>query len=122
MILKFGDYNFGAANLTLKNDTLRFYTPAQAGTSTYYLGQGGNNWDCHGNSVVDMVYEGGITDTNIIMSNGGTLELMLKKTVFVQVVGRNGLPVSGATVTATNNYNRAVLTGTTDSEGIVRAW
>jgi len=120
LIFKYGDYNFGATNTMLNNDTLNYVQPTQIGVATYYLGHSGNPWDCTDNSVRDMVYEGGTSDTNIVFSSGGTLDLKLRRTLSVQVMGRNNLPVTGATVTATNHYNRTVLSGTTDSHGYVR--
>lgn len=117
-ILKFGDMQGGAANLLFSGDTLRGLANPYA-FSTYQVGHLGNNWDCTRNIMSDVTYEGGTPDTNIVFSSGGTLDFSLRRTLTVRVLGRNGLPVQGAAVNATNHYNRLVLTGTTDNNGFV---
>ncbi len=119
VVVKYGNMNSGASNILLQNDTLRVITPAYQ-KQTYQVGHLGNNWNNSGNKVIDGAYEGAASDTNIIFTVGGTSDLKLNKTITIQVTGRNGLPVSGATVTAINHYNRSVLTGTTNSDGIYR--
>ena len=118
-VVKFGDMQGGAANLRFSGDTLRGLT-APYDFSTYQVGHLGNPWDCTHNMATDIGYEGGASDTNIVFSNGGTLDLTLKRVLIVQVIGRNGLPVRNATVTANNHYNRLVLSGTTNDGGVIR--
>jgi hypothetical protein len=117
IIFKWGDYNSGGRDLTLSQDTLNWYTPVENGSAAYWVGHLSNSWNCTGNVVTDMVYEGGVSDTNIVFSTGGTGDLAVRRTVTVQVNGRNGLPVIGASVTGVNHYGRTVMSGVTDSTG-----
>lgn len=118
-IFKFGDYNFGARGIMLNNDTLNFVSPRAQDAETYHVGHLGNDWDCGDLAVKDMVYENSASDTNIVFAANGALELSLLKTLTIQVVGANNLPVRGATVTAVNHYGRTIISGTTDDQGMI---
>jgi len=119
VIIKYGGGNFGANNILLSQDTLKLlqgpYVP-----QTYHVGHLGNNWDCSNNVAVDNAYEGTASDTNIFFATGGTLDLKIERTLTVQVMGRNGIPVRNATVTAVNNYDRQVFSGASDGNGFAR--
>lgn len=115
-IIKWGEGNAGAPDHLFEEDTLRFISPDN-GHITYDLGHLGNNWDCSNNRVRDMVYQNGAADTDINFAVDGTLELTVERTLRVRVLGNNGLPVSGATVTIVNNYGQTLSNGLTDGNG-----
>jgi len=117
-IVKFGDNNDGAKNVTLINDTLSFLAPTHEPV-TYYVGHLSNPWDCTNNKARDMVYENGAVYNDIGLANGGSLQLFLQRTLTVYVQGNNTEPVGGATVTVVNNYGRTVMSGATNSNGIL---
>ena len=116
-LVKWGDYNGGAKNVTMRGDTLAFMGTTYGNTYVYYLGELSNGWDCSDNKTVDIVYENGAVQDDINFASGGTLELGLQKTLKTYIEGRNGLPVVNATVNVTNNYDNTVLTGVTDQYG-----
>lgn len=117
-LVKFGYVNYGAKNITLRGNTLAFLNPAY-NSQTFHVGHLSNNWNCSDNYAEDMTYENGASDKDIVMANRGTLELGLRKTLLIYVKGNNALPVPGASVRATNNYGRRVLSGTTDGDGAI---
>lgn len=115
-LIKWGEGNSGAPNHLFVEDTLRFVNPTTS-PLTYDVGHLANSWDCSNNRVRDMVYQNGAADNDIRINNGGTLELTVERTLNIRVLGNNGLPVSGATVTVVNNYGRTVVSGLTDGNG-----
>jgi Dockerin type I domain len=120
ILVKYGEINDGAKGITLNGDTLKFLSPTYS-PQTYHVGHLCNNFDCSRNFARDIVYEGGASDTNIIISCSaqGQMELGIQKTVNIRVVGNNGLPVAGASVQVNNNYQRTVLAGLSSSNGRV---
>lgn len=84
---------------------------------SYRLGYVGSGMD---NVSLDCIYEDGATDTAIsFLNNEGNRSIYLKRTVIVQVMGNNSLPVSGASVWAINNYGDTAFSGTTPANGQV---
>ncbi len=116
-LVKFGFRNSGARRITLDSCTMAFLTPSY-NTETYHVGHLSNGWDCTDNVSCNAFYENGASETDITFANGGSLELTLQRSLDVFVEGNNGLPVSGATVTAVNNYGRTVLNGTSNANGL----
>jgi hypothetical protein len=120
ILVKYGEINDGAKGITLYGDTLKFLSPAYS-PQTFHVGHLCNNFDCSRNFARDIVYEGGASDTNIIISCSaqGQMELGLQRTIRVKVVGNNGLPVAGASVQVSNNYRRTILAGFSGATGVV---
>ncbi len=117
IIAKFGGFNYGASDITMIADTLGRLEPSYR-FSTFEVGHLANNWKCTGNVMEDLVYLNGAVDKDIHLTDGGTLDIALRRTMVVQVTGRNNLPVPGAIVTATNRYGRMVVSGVTNANGI----
>jgi hypothetical protein len=120
ILVKYGEINEGAKGIMLYKDTLKYLTPSYS-PQTYHVGHLCNNFDCSGNIARDNVYEGGASDTNIIIScaSQGTMDFGLQKAVAIRARGNNGLPVSGASVVVINNYNQTVLAKTTQDNGSI---
>jgi len=118
--VKFGEINQGAKGITLYGDTLKFLTPTY-NPQTFHVGHLSNNWDCSGNWGKDLVFENGVSDTNIVFSTTttGTLNFGLKRTERIWVIGGDNLPVQNAIVTVVNGYGQTVVTDTTGGNGNV---
>jgi hypothetical protein len=120
ILVKYGEINEGAKGITLYKDTLKFFTPLFS-PQTYHVGHLCNNFDCSGNVARDNIYQGGASDTNIIIScaSQGTMDFALQRTLLIKVQGNNGLPVTGASVLVTNNYKQTVINRYTAGNGSV---
>lgn len=116
-IVKLGDVNLSGNNIMLKNDTLAFRNFATSQKATWRIGryEGASLF----NAAVDCVFENGASDTNIVWTNclNGNNQFWLEKTVYLTVMGNNGLPVPNATVTVSNRYGKAVGSGFTNRAG-----
>jgi hypothetical protein len=119
ILVKYGEINEGAKGITLYKDTLKFFAPLFS-PQTYHVGHLCNNFDCSGNIARDNIYQGGASDTNIIIScaSQGTMDFGLQKTLLIKVQGNNGLPVTGASVLVTNNYKQTVNRYTTGNGSV----
>ena len=117
-LVQFGNSGGGASGITLEGDTLAFLSPAY-NPEVFHVGYLSNSFMCTDNRACDVVCPGAASDTNIIMANGGTLELGLEKTVTITVLGNNGLPVPNASVQIISNYGRIALSKYTGGHGLV---
>jgi len=116
--VKYVDYYGSVSGTLLRGDTIKLNTPLQTGYSTFFLGYGVGT-QAVDNAIVDGVYEGSASDTNVNFMNGDALELAIRRTLRILVLGNNALPISGASVTAKNLYNQTVVSGTTGENGLV---
>ncbi|UCD16845.1 MAG: hypothetical protein JSV44_10355 [Candidatus Zixiibacteriota bacterium] len=119
ILIQYGNNASGASGIVLHEDTLAFLSPAYD-PQTFHVGYLSNSWVCTDNYACDIVYDGNARDTNIVMANRGTLEMGLQRTLRVNVLGYNGLPVKNALVTVSNNYGRVVVNKYTGARGTVR--
>jgi len=118
IVTQFGEFNSGAKEITMYRDT--FYIPDTAtGGRTFHIGHLSNNWDCHGEIVTDGIYLGKARDTNIIFANNGTLNLTLKRTLGIKVIGADNSPVRDANVWVMNAYGDTVIQGQTNVSGTI---
>lgn len=122
-IYDFGHYDGNGAyarfigdtvNLVLNTDMPRQYTFNQG----YYADPS------LGNVARDLYYVGEAAPGDIgYWTYGGSVSgektLRFQRTLNLYVRGTNGLPVTEATVSATNNYGTVALSGTSDSHGFV---
>jgi len=119
---KFGEINanlFGAGcNWVSTGDTIHLISPSftdqwdkRAAVGVGYAGR-----DALNNTMRDPVF---ITDTSLIATGNGTVEIMGQKTLHIEVVGRNNMPVPYANVTVRNGQGQTVFTGVTDDTGRV---
>ena len=123
-IYEIGGYNGEAPGNVILGDTVTFISP-QLNPRTWEIGYLSLNYDCSGNIARDVTYLGGTSDKDIRFANDGNCDISLQRTLNVQVVGNNGLTVSGAQVTVTNGYNQTVLSGLTSNgvrSGPVTYW
>jgi hypothetical protein len=116
-IYEIGGYNGEAPGNVIIGDTVSFLSP-QLSPKTWVVGYLSLNYDCSGNIARDVTYLGGTSDKDIHFANDGICDLKLQRTMKVNVIGNNGLTVSGAQVTVTNGYNQTVLSGLT-SNGVL---
>lgn len=117
-IIYLGDeYNgMSTSKFRFQGDTLAFDPDFTFNKKTWNIGYGGSN--ALDNIAIDCKFVNGASDTNITWySTSGTNEMTLARTLDVQVLGNNALPVVGAAVTVKNNYGQTVLTGTTAANG-----
>jgi len=126
VVYKIGDYNDRARGIVIVGDTVAFneVSLSTQGQYTYYLGELGNMWDCQNNTARDVTYQsyvGGASDDDITLSSNiaGIRELTVQRTFTGVVAGRNDLPVINAQFVATNAYGDTVLSGYSDSGGVV---
>lgn len=123
-IYEIGGYNGEAPGNVIIGDTVAFLSP-QLSPKTWVVGYLSLNYDCSGNIARDLTYLSGTSDKDIHFANDGNCDLKLQRTLKVNVVGNNGLTVSGAQVTVTNGYNQTVLSGLTSNgllSGPVTYW
>lgn len=120
---RFGGYDGDGLNIHIYADTLKLVDTSTNGHLAWQVGFQSNR---QGSGIVatDMSYEdtwGGPADydTSIVFSFGMSDNISLRRTLKVYVRGTNGLPVTGASVSVTNNYGQTVLSGTTDNGGRV---
>lgn len=85
--------------------------------STFYLGVNGVTWSSGNNKICDGVYLSGTSDKDILMSNMGTQNITIQRTLDIEVMGNNDQVVTGASVTVVNGYGETVLSGITNSSG-----
>jgi len=72
------------------------------------------------NNVFRDVYYDGVPDTSMVWVSGGSnSDITLQRTLQIYVVGNNDLPVAGAACSVWNNYGQLVISGTTNSCGLV---
>jgi len=114
-IVKYGEYNGGGPGIVLSGDTLAFASTAYD-PATFYVGHKLNNWNCSGNIARDLVYKNGASDTNIVFSGNGTLDIAIQRsTMNIHVVDIDGLNISGAVVTVVDGSGDTVINESTDS-------
>jgi len=118
ILVQYGNNGGGASGITLMGDTLSFLSPAYD-PQVFHVGYLSNNFQCTDNYACDISYQGMASDTNIVMAVSGTLELGLEKTVTINVLGNNGLPVPNASVQILNDYGRTAFSKYTGGRGIV---
>ncbi len=107
---------YSGAGIEFSNDTLEFAANT-INPRTFFMGF--YNGDNTGNIVNDAVYLNGATYNNIYMVPSGTADISIRKSVSVFVRGYNEQPVAGASVWMYNNYGTLVLSGTTNSNGLL---
>lgn len=118
VIIYLGDeYNgMATSKFRFQGDTLAFDPDFTFNKKTWNIGYGGSN--SLDNIAVDCKFVNGASDTNITWyASSGTNEMTLARTLDIQVLGSNALPVLGALVSVVNNYGQTVLSGTTSANG-----
>jgi len=114
-------YDDGTRNYWVEGDTV--VKPPVTYDFTVYAYGYYNTYDGSkniGNVFTDIYYEGGASDDDIQFIEGSAqADVKLRRTLQIYVRGNNGLPVVNANVTVRNDYGAAVLTGLTDSGGLV---
>jgi hypothetical protein len=122
-VLALGAWNGGTSVWTSVGDTMEWRWPGYRNGDGFraMVGVGSNGYNSYDNVIRDPVILGGSEDDvlNFDTSPGVEKELFFQRNLTVNVIGNNGLPVSGATVTVTNQYNRVVLNATSNSQGQV---
>jgi hypothetical protein len=121
-IYQFGGVNHNGMGTVIVGDTVGFEATTITGDAyTYYLGYLSNSWNCANLTARDVVYVGAASDDDITFSPDATTlrELTSQSTLSCVVQGSNSLPVVGADVAVVNAYGDTVLTGVTDSGGVV---
>lgn len=126
----FGWYNGPASGFTVVGDTCEFYggtSPndndswtARAGYHTNPSGQTPNSSDF--NTLINIVPLDGVDPNHVFVDEPGEADSHTVKIQYVcstSVLGGNGLPIRGATVTYRNAYNAIAATGLTDNYGIL---
>jgi hypothetical protein len=121
---RFGGYDGNGDYIHIVGDTLRLVDTSETDHLAWQVGFLSNR---RGRGIVarDMAFENTYGDpadydTSIAFSSGQDDNICLRQTLKVYVRGNNGLPVSGASVSVTNNYGQTVLTGSTTSGGLVQ--
>lgn len=118
-IYQFGEVNGqgdGHTGVTIYEDTIQF-AETTIDPVTFYLGYLRNNWLCGYNKARDISYGTGTSDTNIVFSSGGTLDLTVQRTLDLYVQGSNSLPVEDAICYVWNNYGALLYTDTSTVGG-----
>jgi len=121
-VYQFGFNNGGGGSgLTATGDTSSFVGVRLNDSVTYGVGYEGHDLNCTELYAIDGYYNGGTAPTDIAFSfdPDEPKEISIQRTLRIFVRGNNNLPVVGATITAINNYSQTVLSGTTDSGGLV---
>jgi|GEM_PF-1869802 len=120
---RFGGYDGDGIGIHIYADTLKLVDTSTSGHLAWQVGFQSNR---RGSGIVatDMSYEDtwgspADYDTSIAFSFGMSDDICLRRTLKVYVRGNNGLPVTNASVTVTNNYGQTVVSGLTDNGGRV---
>jgi hypothetical protein len=122
---RWGGYDGPANATTIIGDTLKLVDTSNSNHYAFQLGYLQMNYDAEDIIVQDMAYENSLGnpadyDQSInFPSSSGSADITEKRTIDIYARGTNDLPVTGASVTVTNNYGQTVLTGTTNSGGKV---
>lgn len=118
LCIRWGFYNGHGGNVTMRNNAFSHYN--SEGAWVFYLGYGsGGSHNAYDNWIIDGQYLNGAQDTDIYVWDGepDSLSIGLQKTLRLQVLGNNDLPVPGATVRFVNAYGETVGQGQTNSNG-----
>jgi len=122
---RWGGYDGPANATTIIGDTLKLVDTSNSNHHAFQLGYLQMGYDAEDIIVQDMVYENSLGnpanyDQSIdFPSSGGSCDITERRTIDIYARGTNGLPVTGASVTVTNNYGQTVVSGTTSSGGRV---
>ena len=104
-------------DMFMQGDTIE-YASSSWGRDQYAFNVG-YDLSSLGNKACDDVFTGGAEETDIHFTNGsGERTLALQRTLRILVLGNNDCPVAGSDVSVRNNYNRTVLTTTTNQSGL----
>ncbi len=115
-IVKIGGIQGSGRGFVLEKDTLSFLSTSLTQRVTFRVGY--YNSPSNDNRAIDCTYLLGARDTNIVFVNSsGDNALKIERSVTINVLGSNGLPVRDATVRITNNYGKVVATSTTGTRG-----
>ena len=115
-ILQLGGTNGGCKSVTLERDTFVFLD-SYDDAWTIVAGYNWGDYYAKDDTLLDCVFEGGASDTNIYFRKDGS-DVLWMRTVEITVNGNNSQIVPGASVWVIDNYGDTVLTGTTDSCGL----
>jgi len=115
-IICFGEMNHGADGIMLFADTFVQLSPSYDPKTVVVGWQ--NFFSASDDTLRDCVYLSGASEEGIVFGASGS-DYRLERTLSLQVMGNNSLPVRQAVVTVVNNYGHTVLSGTTNSNGIV---
>ncbi len=115
-IISFGEGNYGASGICLESDTLVRLSPT-SNPHTVIVGWR-NYFNAQNDTLRDLVYEGGALESQVEFGDDNS-DFRLQRTLKLQVYGNNDLPVPGVNVNVLNGYNQNILSGVTNSHGIV---
>lgn len=108
-------YDHGCGYFLAIGDTATSYSTVYD-FATFRLGRQGSR--SVGNVFRDGTYLGHCRDRDIVFAGVyDEADIAIERTLRLKVRSENGLPISQATVTITNNYGRAVYYGQTDGYG-----
>lgn len=124
-----GEFNGpgGGGNTTIRANSHAYYggTSPNDNSTFYWYGGGSGSQSLDGTDWVflDGTFSNSVSDIHggLLGSITGQRDWSVRYTLSPRVLGSNGAPVRGASVTITNAYGQVVGTGTTNSDGRIEA-
>lgn len=115
-VVVYGFVNYGSNYTVLSSDSFNI-TSGSGTVTTFQLGW--PNTPSRSHIVLDPIFMGSATYTDVDENSAGAAELTFRRTLKLYAQGSNSLPVVSATIYAINNYGDTVTVGTTGANGKV---